>query len=84
MEKQKHKKRWVSIRGRLFNSYLIMVIIILMLSALGVHAIYRIYSNGSTIYYNHMRAVEYLKSVSQNLREIDRDLVVLSTDSGIH
>ena len=84
MEKQKHKKRWVSIRGRLFNSYLIIVIIILMLGALGVHASYRVYSNGSTIYYNHMRAVEYLKSVSQNLREIDRDLVVLSTDSGIH
>ena len=55
MEKQKHKKRWVSIRGRLFNSYLIMVIIILMLGALGVHAIYRVYSNGSTIYYKTLK-----------------------------
>ena len=84
MEKQKHKKRWVSIRGKLLGSYLVMVVIILLLGILGVNSIYRVYSNGSTIYYNHMRAVEYLKSVSQNLREIDRDLVVLSTDSGIH
>ena len=83
MEK-KHRKRWVSIRGRLLKSYLIMVIIILLLGVLGVNSIYRVYSNGSTIYYNHMRAVEYLKSVSQNLREIDRDLVVLSTGSGVH
>ena len=39
MEKQKHKKRWVSIRGRLFNSYLIMVIIILMLAVAGFNMV---------------------------------------------
>lgn len=84
MEKQKHKKRWLSIRGKLLNSYLSMVFIILLLGVLGVNSIYRVYSNGSTIYYNHMRAVEYLKSVSQNLREIDRDLVVLCTGAGMY
>lgn len=84
MEKQKRKKRWRSIRGKLLTSYLLMVLIILLLGILGVNSIYRVYSNGSTIYYNHMRAVEYLKSVSQNIREIDRDLAVLCSGAGVH
>ena len=83
MERQKRKKRRSSIRGKLLRGYLILVVIILVLGILGVNSIYQVYSNGNTIYYNHLRSVEYLKSVSQNIREIDRDLIILCTQSGM-
>ncbi len=77
-EKKKHI--WLSIRQKMLTSYLVLVAIIFLTAVISVWNIYRVYTNGSTIYSHYMKSVETLKSVNQNLREIDRNLVLLTTE----
>lgn len=82
MSKSRKKRRRFSIRQKMMISYMTLVIMVLCLGVIVAASVYRIHTNASIIYDNHMRAVQSLKSVSQNLREIDRNLVILSMDAG--
>lgn len=77
-EKKKHI--WLSIRQKMLTSYLVLVAIIVLTAVVSVWNIYRVYTNGSTIYSHYMKNVETIQSIDQNLREIDRDLVLLTTE----
>ncbi len=77
-EKKKHI--WLSIRQKMLTSYLVLVAIIVLTAVVSVWNIYRVYTNGSTIYSHYMKNVETIQSINQNLREIDRNLVLLTTE----
>lgn len=82
MKNKSQKRIKLSIRQKMLASYLVLVAVIMLLGVIGLESLYRVYTNGNTIYYHHMQAVAQLKSVSQNLREIDRNLVILSSRVG--
>lgn len=64
--------RWVSIQARLLISYLALVVLIVIIGAVGVRNIYRVYNNGKYVFDNNLQTINYLKSVSQNIRELDK------------
>lgn len=73
------RKKGISIRKRLLLSYLILVIIIFFVGGISIYNLHEVYRNGRKIYEVNLRSVDYLKSISQNLREIDRSLVIITT-----
>ena len=74
------KKMGMSISKKLLLSYLVLVIIIIMVGVGGVVALGTIYTNGNEIYVNNLRSVEFLKSINQNIKEIDRCITSMMTD----
>lgn len=69
------KKLGFSIRKKMLCSYLVIVALILIVGGFGVYNIQRVYRNGNDIYVNNLKSIEYLKSINQNVKEIDQCLV---------
>lgn len=69
------KKLGFSIRKKMLCSYLVIVVLILIVGSFGVYNIQRVYRNGNAIYVNNLKSIEYLKSINQNVKEIDQCLV---------
>ena len=76
------KKTVLSIRQKLSLSYLILVFFIFLIGCVGTFSIYMMNRNGSMIYTDHLQAVNILRNLNQNLWEIDRDVVLLTTGTG--
>lgn len=66
------KKRRISIRRKLLFSYLSIVALIILVGVVGGYNIRSVYQNGNEIYVYNLTSVDYLKSISQNIKEIDR------------
>lgn len=69
------KKIEFSIRKKMLYSYLVIVVLILIVGGFGIYNIRRVYRNGNEIYVNNLKSIEYLKSINQNVKEIDQCLV---------
>lgn len=69
------KKIEFSIRKKMLYSYLVIVALILIVGGFGIYNIQRVYRNGNAIYVNNLKSIEYLKSINQNVKEIDQCLV---------
>lgn len=78
---EEHRKKGISVRGKLVLSYIAMVIIIVCIAIAGIKSISKVYENSRLIYVGNMQSVNYLKTISQNLREEDRDIVMLLSGS---
>ena len=57
-----------------------------MVGVLGIYNIHSVYENGNEIYINNLKSVEYLKSINQNVKEIDQCIISMMTalDSSNH
>lgn len=64
--------RWVSVQAKLLISYLALVVLIVLIGAVGVRNIYKVYNNGKYVFDNNLQTINYLKSVSQNIRALDK------------
>lgn len=82
MGKSEKKPKKLNIRMKLMMSFSILVLMIFLLGGAGVYCIYRINGNGSAIYGNELQSVDSLRQLSLNLREIDRDMLLLTTGTG--
>lgn len=69
------KKRGFSIRKKMLCSYLTIVAFILVVGFLGIFNTQRVYRNGNKIYVNNLQSVEALKSIHQNVKEIDQCVI---------
>lgn len=74
------KKSGMSIRKKLLLSYFSIVVLILVVGIIGIYNIKEVYSNGNEIYINNLKAVEYLKSINQNVKEIDQCVISMMSD----
>lgn len=74
-------QRWLSIRQKLMMGYFVLVVIIFFLGGIGSYGIYKVYTNSSMIYNNHLQAVDDLRLISQNLSLIDQDILLMTTGS---
>ena len=77
------KKTGTSIRKKLLLSYFSIVALILIVGIIGIYNIKEVYSNGNEILVNNLRSVEYLKSINQNVKEIDRSVISMMSDLDI-
>lgn len=80
------KRTGMSIRKKLLLSYFAIVTLILVVGIIGIYNIREVYSNGNEIYVNNLKSVEYLKSINQNVKEIDQCIVSMMSvlDSDYH
>lgn len=69
------KKTGMSIRKKLLLSYFAIVVLILVVGIAGIYSMNEVYSNGNEIYVNNLQSVEYLKSINQNVKQIDRCVI---------
>ena len=74
------KRMGISIRKKLFISYFAIVALILVVGIIGVYNIQRVYRNGNEIYDINLKSVEYLKSIHQNVKEIDQCLISMTSE----
>lgn len=74
------KKSGMSIRKKLLLSYFSIVALILVVGMIGIYNVREVYSNGNEIYINNMKSVEYLKSINQNVREIDQCVISMMSN----
>lgn len=74
------KKMGISIRKKLLISYFAIVTLILVVGIMGIYNIQRVYRNGNAIYVNNLKSVEYLKSINQNVKEIDQCVISMMSD----
>lgn len=77
------KKTGLSIRKKLLLSYFAIVALILIVGTIGIYNIREVYSNGNEIFINNLRSVEYLKSINQNVKEIDQIVISMMSDLDI-
>lgn len=77
------KKTGLSIRKKLLLSYFAIVALILIVGTIGIYNIREVYSNGNEIFVNNLRSVEYLKSINQNVKEIDQIVISMMSDLDI-
>ncbi len=70
-----NKKKGMSIKRKLLYSYLSLIILIVIVGAVGIYNIWSVYKNGKEIYVYNLMSVDYLKSISQNVKEIDQCIV---------
>ncbi len=70
-----NKKKGMSIKTKLLYSYLSLIILIVIVGAVGIYNIRSVYNNGKEIYVYNLKSVDYLKSISQNVKEIDQCIV---------
>ena len=82
----REKKKRMRIRKKLLISYFSIVALIVVVGVLGIYNIHSVYENGNEIYINNLRSVEYLKSINQNVKEIDQCIISMMTalDSSNH
>ena len=69
-----------TIRTKLLISYLAIAALILVVGLIGIYNIHEVYSNGNEIYVNNLKSVEYLKSINQNVKEIDQCVVSMMSE----
>jgi methyl-accepting chemotaxis protein len=69
------KKSGLSIRQKLMLSYFSIVVLILVIGGVGIYNIRVVYDNGNAIYENNLQSVEFLKSINQNVKEIDQCVI---------
>lgn len=74
------KKSGMSIRKKLLLSYFSVVALILVVGIIGIYNVREVYSNGNEIYINNMKSVDYLKSINQNVREIDQCVISMMSN----
>lgn len=74
------KKKVTSIRKKLLFSYLSLVALILLMGIIGIYNIRAVYDNSNEIYVNNLTSVDYLKSINQNVKEIDRCIISMMSD----
>lgn len=65
-------KTGLTIRKKLLLSYVVLVILLIAIGVVGIFYVGRIYNSSKTIYENNLKAVEYLKSINQNLKDLDK------------
>jgi len=65
-------KTGFSVRTRILFSYFLITALLIITGLIGIFYVGRVYDNGKDIYENDLKAVECLKSISQNLKEIDK------------
>jgi methyl-accepting chemotaxis protein len=70
-----NKKTGLSIRQKLMISYFSIVVLILVIGGVGIYNIREVYDNGNAIYENNLQSVEFLKSINQNVKEIDQCVI---------
>lgn len=78
----KEKKRRISIRRKLLLSYLAIVALMILVGITGGYNIRSVYKNGNEIYIYNLTSVDYLKSISQNVKEIDQYVVSMISELG--
>ena len=66
------KKMSLTIRSKMLISYMAVMFLLLMIGSVGIYYVGQVYNNGKTIYENDMKAVECLKSLSENIKELDK------------
>ncbi|MCM1499591.1 MAG: methyl-accepting chemotaxis protein [Clostridium sp.] len=69
------KKTGMSIRRKLQFSYLGIVLLILAVGIAGIYSLREVYTNGNEIYENNLKSVEILKSINQNVKQIDQCVI---------
>lgn len=74
------KKKVTSIRKKLLFSYFSLVALILLIGIIGISNIREVYNNSNEIYVNNLTSVDYLKSINQNVKEIDRCIISMMSD----
>lgn len=75
------KRRFeISIRKKLLLSFFTIAAFILVVGSLGIYNVQKVYNNGDKIYDNNLKAVEYLKSIHQNTKEIDQNVIGMMSD----
>ena len=76
----REKKKRMRIRKKLLISYFSIVALIVVVGVLGIYNIHAVYKNGDDIYVNNLKSVEYLKSINQNVKEIDQCIISMMTE----
>ena len=76
----REKKKRMRIRKKLLISYFSIVALIVVVGILGIYNIHAVYKNGADIYVNNLKSVEYLKSINQNVKEIDQCIISMMTE----
>lgn len=74
------KKTGSSIRKKLLFSYFSIVALILVVGIIGILNNQRVYLNGDAIYDSNLKSVEYLKSINQNVKEIDQCVISMMSE----
>ncbi len=74
------KKTGLTIRRKLLISYLAIMVLLIMVGVIGIFYMGKVYSSGKAIYETDLKAVQYLKSISQNLKELDKCTFHLMVD----
>lgn len=74
------KKTGLSIRKKLLLSYFSVVALILLVGTIGIFYMRVVYTNGDEIYKNNLKSVEFLKSINQNVKEIDQCVVSMMSE----
>lgn len=69
------KKKGMSIKKKLLLSYFSIVVLILVIGIIGIYNVKEVYDNGNEIYVNNLKSVDYLKSINQNVKEIDQCVI---------
>ena len=59
-------------RNEIMLSYLVVILSMVVVGIVGMFHVGKVYNNGNDIYENDMKAVVVLKSVSENLKELDK------------
>lgn len=79
-------KKKMSIRRKLLTNHMIIVVLLVLVGVIGIYDIREVYYNGNEIYENNMTAVNDLKSISQNIKEIDQCVISMmsSLDGDYH
>ncbi len=73
------KNSGISIRKKLLISFFTIAVFILVVGALGIYNVQKVYYNGDEIYENNLTSVEKLKSIHQNAKEIDQNVIGMMT-----
>lgn len=76
------KKKRISIRRKLLLSYFALVALIILVGVVGGYNIRSVYKNSNEIYVYNLNSVDYLKSISQNIKEIDQYIVSMMSELG--
>lgn len=66
------KKAGLTIRKKMFISYISVTLLLIATGIIGIFYVGRVYNNGRDIYENNIKSVECLKSISENLKELDK------------
>ncbi|MGN0155151.1 MAG: MCP four helix bundle domain-containing protein [Lachnospiraceae bacterium] len=74
------RKTGMGIRKKLLLSYFAIVVLMIIIGVIGIYNMHEVYSNGNEIYLNNLKSVEYLKSINQNVREIDQCVISMMSN----